>query len=76
VRVNAIAPSLTETPLAQNLISTPERKEASNKRHPLGRIGTAEELAEAAFFLLSPKSSWMTGQILNIDGGMSSVRTF
>jgi NAD(P)-dependent dehydrogenase (short-subunit alcohol dehydrogenase family) len=76
VRVNAIAPSLTETPLAQNLISTPERKETSNKRHPLGRIGTAEELAEAAFFLISPQSSWMTGQILNIDGGMSSIRNF
>ncbi|MDA9555032.1 SDR family oxidoreductase [Pelobium sp.] len=76
VRVNAIAPSLTETPLAQNLISTPERKEASNKRHPLGRIGTAEELAEAADFLLSPNSSWMTGQILKIDGGMSSIRNF
>lgn len=76
VRVNAVAPSLTETPLAQNLISTPERKEASNKRHPLGRIGTAEELAEAAFFLISPQSSWMTGQILNIDGGMSSIRNF
>ncbi|TKC01063.1 SDR family NAD(P)-dependent oxidoreductase [Pedobacter cryophilus] len=76
VRVNAIAPSLTETPLAQNLISTPERKEASNKRHPLGRIGTAEELADAAFFLLSPQSSWITGQILSIDGGMSSVRNF
>jgi len=76
VRVNAIAPSLTETPLAQNLISTPERKEASDKRHPLGRIGTAEELADAAFFLLSSQSSWMTGQVLAIDGGMSSVRTF
>lgn len=76
VRVNAIAPSLTETPLAQNLIATPERKEASNKRHPLGRIGTAEELADAAEFLLSPKSAWMTGQILHIDGGMSSIRNF
>lgn len=76
VRVNAIAPSLTETPLAQNLISTPERKEASNKRHPLGRIGTAEELADAAEFLLSSKSAWMTGQILHIDGGMSSIRNF
>jgi len=76
VRVNAIAPSLTQTPLAQNLISTPERKEASDKRHPLGRIGTADELADAAVFLLSPQSSWMTGQVLAIDGGMSSVRTF
>jgi 3-oxoacyl-[acyl-carrier protein] reductase len=76
VRVNAIAPSLTETPLAHSLISSPERKEASNKRHPLGRIGTAEELADATEFLLSPKSAWMTGQILHIDGGMSSIRNF
>ncbi len=75
IRVNALAPSLTETPLAHNLISTPEKKEASNKRHPLGRIGTATELADAAYFLLSDKSSWITGQILGIDGGMSSVRT-
>ncbi len=76
IRVNAIAPSLTETPLAQTLISTPEKKEASDKRHPLGRIGTADELADAAYFLLSPNSSWITGQILGIDGGMSSLRTF
>jgi 3-oxoacyl-[acyl-carrier protein] reductase len=76
IRVNAVAPSLTETPLAQALISSPERKEASDKRHPLGRIGTAKELADAAFFLISPQSSWITGQILGIDGGMSSVRNF
>ncbi len=75
IRVNALAPSLTETPLAHNLISTPEKKEASDKRHPLGRIGSAEELAEAAYFLLSDKSTWITGQILGVDGGMSSVRT-
>jgi 3-oxoacyl-[acyl-carrier protein] reductase len=76
IRVNALAPSLTETPLAKALISTPERKEASDKRHPLGRIGTAQELADAAFFLISPQSSWITGQVLAIDGGMSSVRNF
>lgn len=74
IRVNALAPSLTATPLANQLISTPERKEASDKRHPLGRIGTAEELADAAFFLISPQSSWITGQILGIDGGMSSIK--
>lgn len=75
IRVNALAPSLTATPLAQQLISTPERKEASDKRHPLGRIGTAEELADAAFFLISPQSSWITGQVLGIDGGMSSIKS-
>lgn len=74
IRVNAIAPSLTETPLAGALLSTPEKKEASDKRHPLGRIGTAQDLAEATVFLLSEKSSWMTGQILHIDGGMSNLK--
>jgi NAD(P)-dependent dehydrogenase (short-subunit alcohol dehydrogenase family) len=74
IRVNAIAPSLTETPLASTLLSTPERKESSDKRHPLGRIGTAEDIAGATVFLLSPKSSWMTGQILHIDGGMSNLK--
>lgn len=74
IRVNAIAPSLTETPLANALLSTSEKKEASDKRHPLGRIGTAQDIAEATVFLLSPKSSWMTGQILHIDGGMSNLK--
>lgn len=74
IRVNAIAPSLTETPLANALLSTPEKKEASDKRHPLGRIGTALDIAEATVFLLSPKSSWITGQVLHIDGGMSNLK--
>lgn len=74
IRVNAIAPSLTETPLASALLSTTEKKEASDKRHPLGRIGSAEDIAEATVFLLSSKSSWMTGQILHLDGGMSNLK--
>jgi NAD(P)-dependent dehydrogenase (short-subunit alcohol dehydrogenase family) len=74
IRVNAIAPSLTETPLAGSLLSTPEKKEASDKRHPLGRIGTSEDIANATVFLLSPRSSWLTGQILHIDGGMSNLK--
>lgn len=74
IRVNAIAPSLTETPLAAALLSTPERKEASDKRHPLGRVGTPEDIAEATAFLLSPKSSWMTGQIIHVDGGMAHLK--
>lgn len=76
IRVNVIAPSLTHTPLAANLLSSPERIEASDKRHPIGRIGTASEVADAAEFLLSDKSSWITGQVLGIDGGMASLRTF
>ncbi|MHA7128902.1 SDR family NAD(P)-dependent oxidoreductase [Algoriphagus namhaensis] len=74
IRVNAIAPSLTDTPLATQLLSTPEKKEASDKRHPLGRTGTPEDISAATLYLLSPSSSWMTGQIVHIDGGMSAVR--
>ncbi len=74
IRVNAIAPSLTDTPLASALLSTEEKKEASGKRHPLGRIGTPEDIAASTVFLLSPQSSWMTGQILHLDGGMSSLK--
>lgn len=74
IRVNAIAPSLTDTSLAAALLSTPERREASAKRHPLQRIGNAEEIAEMVAFLLSDKASWITGQIIGIDGGMGSLK--
>lgn len=75
IRVNSIAPSLTATPLAEKLISSPEKVEASNKRHPLGRFGTAKELASLAQFLLSENATWITGQIIHADGGISSVKT-
>jgi NAD(P)-dependent dehydrogenase (short-subunit alcohol dehydrogenase family) len=75
IRVNAIAPSLTDTPMASNLLSSEEKRNASSERHPLKRVGTAEELAETAIFLLSDHASWMTGQTIHIDGGMSSVRS-
>ncbi len=74
IRFNCIAPSLTDTPLATNLLSSPEKRESAGKRHPLGRVGTPEDLAEAAFFLLSPKSSWITGQIIHVDGGMGDLK--
>jgi NAD(P)-dependent dehydrogenase (short-subunit alcohol dehydrogenase family) len=74
IRVNAIAPSLTQTPLAEKLTSTPEKIEASAKRHPLQKIGTPQNIADAALFLLSDKSAWMTGQIMHIDGGMGSLK--
>ena len=75
IRVNAIAPSLTNTPLAEKLVSTPEKIEASAKRHPLQKIGTPENIAEAAIFLLSDKSAWMTGQILHVDGGIGNIKS-
>lgn len=74
VRVNCIAPSITDTPLAERLLSSEEKKEASGKRHPLNRVGTAKEVARMATFLLSDDSSWMTGQIIGLDGGMSAIR--
>ncbi|MHA8086569.1 SDR family NAD(P)-dependent oxidoreductase [Aquirufa sp. Wall-65K1] len=75
IRVNAIAPSLTQTPLAQNLLSTPEKVEAGGKRHPLGRVGRAEDVANLGVFLLKPENSWITGQIIGVDGGIGSLRT-
>ena len=74
VRVNAIAPSLTDTPLAKNLLSTDEKRDASNRRHPLGRYGTPDDVASVATFLLSDNATWITGQILGIDGGLGRLK--
>ena len=74
IRVNAIAPSLTDTPLAAKLLSSEDKRKANAQRHPLHRIGTPTDIAEMAAFLLSDKASWMSGQILHVDGGMSSIK--
>jgi NAD(P)-dependent dehydrogenase (short-subunit alcohol dehydrogenase family) len=74
IRVNIISPSLTDTPLAASLLGNDDKKEASNKRHPLGRYGQPEDIAAATVYLLSDEASWMTGQNLHIDGGMSSIK--
>ncbi|MEQ1732404.1 MAG: SDR family oxidoreductase [Bacteroidia bacterium] len=74
VRVNCVAPSLTNTPLAEKLLNTPEKMEASEKRNPLKKVGTTTELANAIEFLLSEKASWITGQILAVDGGMGNLK--
>ena len=74
IRVNALALSLTDTPLAERLLSSEEKREAAAFRHPLKRIGSAEETAKSVLYLLSKDSSWMTGQILKLDGGISSVK--
>ncbi len=75
IRVNCIAPSLTQTAMAEKLINTPEKLEASNNRHPLKRIGNPMDLANTAEFLLSENSSWITGQVIHVDGGMSSIKS-
>lgn len=74
VRVNAVAPSLTNTPLAAGLLSTPDKVEAGAKRHPLQRIGQPEDLAYMASFLLSDHGSFITGQVLPVDGGMGRLK--
>jgi 3-oxoacyl-[acyl-carrier protein] reductase len=73
VRVNVIAPSITDTPLANRFLNNDVKKEKAALRHPLKRIGTTEDVAQLAAFLLSEKSSWMTGQVLGLDGGMSAL---
>lgn len=74
VRVNAIAPSITDTPLASRLLNTDDKKLANAKRHPLQKIGQAEDIAAAASFLLNDSSSWITGQVLQVDGGISTLK--
>ncbi|MGB3774738.1 MAG: SDR family oxidoreductase [Leeuwenhoekiella sp.] len=72
-RVNVIAPSLTDTPLAEKLLGNEKKKEKMNERHPLKRVGTAADIANIARFLLSEESSWITGQVLGVDGGLSTL---
>ncbi len=74
IRVNCIAPSLTDTPLAERLLNSPEKREASAARHPLKKVGEPDDIASMAAFLLSDEAGWITGQIIHIDGGMSSIR--
>ena len=74
IRVNAIAPSITETPLASKFLNTEEKQKANAERHPLKRIGAPEDIAGMASFLLGNEAKWMTGQIITIDGGISTLK--
>jgi NAD(P)-dependent dehydrogenase (short-subunit alcohol dehydrogenase family) len=76
IRVNVIAPSLTDTPLAGALLNSDLKKEAAGKRHPLQQVGRSEDMAALVAHLLSGSSRFMTGQVLHVDGGLSAVRTF
>jgi len=75
IRVNVIAPSLTETPLAARLLRNDKQREASVERHPLKKIGQPKDIANMAAFLLSEKSAWITGQVFQVDGGLSSIKS-
>ena len=74
IRVNAIAPSLTQTMLSKALWQNEASAQAISALHPIPRLGQAEDIAEVAAFLLSEKSGWITGQIIGVDGGRSSLR--
>lgn len=74
IRVNCIAPSITQTPLAQHILSTEEKVNVNAQRHPLKTIGQPEDIASMAAFLITDQSKWITGQVMHIDGGMSKLK--
>jgi len=73
IRINAIAPSLTNTKLAERFLNSEEKLNAQAEKNPLKRIGETKDISKAVSFLLSDDSSWITGQILHVDGGYSSI---
>lgn len=73
IRVNVVAPSLVDTPLASRLLNNDKKRESMGERHPLKRVGTPEDIGNIVSFLLSDKSSWMTGQVIGVDGGISTL---
>ena len=74
VRINCIAPSLVETKLAKRFFRNDKQKEMMNERHPLKTTGKPEDISSAIEFLLSKKSKWITGQVMGVDGGMSTIK--
>lgn len=75
IRVNAVAPGLVDTPLTARITSSDAARSSSEAMHALGRLGTAEEVAESIRWLLSDDAGWITGQTLGVDGGLSTVRS-
>ena len=74
VRVNCVAPSLTDTPLAASLLNSEQKREINAQKHPMKRIGNVADIAGITAFLLSDKASWITGQTIHVDGGLGSLK--
>ena len=72
IRFNAVAPALTETPLSAPLLRSEAVRQLSEAMHPLGRLGSADEVAAVLEFLLGPDAGWITGQIWGVDGGLGA----
>ncbi len=75
IRINAVAPGLVDTPLSAPITSNKATLKGSIAFHPMGRIGTAEDISSAIQWLLSSESSWMTGEVLRLDGGLVHIKT-
>lgn len=74
IRINAVAPGLTKTPLTEKITSNPAGEKASLAMHPLGRLGEASDIAQAIVWMLAPENDWLTGQIIAVDGGLSTLK--
>jgi 3-oxoacyl-[acyl-carrier protein] reductase len=74
IRINAIAPGLVDSTLSKSITQTPASLKISESMHPLGRIGSPKDVANAAAFLLNPANNWITGEIINVDGGLGNIR--
>ena len=75
IRVNAVSPGLVDTPMSRSITTNELARKASIAMHPLGRLGTADDIAEAICWLLTPQSAWVTGQVIGVDGGLATLKS-
>jgi NAD(P)-dependent dehydrogenase (short-subunit alcohol dehydrogenase family) len=74
IRINAVAPSLTKTPLTESILANEQVASALTDLHPLKKLGSSKDIANLVVYLLSDEADWITGQIFSIDGGRSTLR--